>query len=137
MSDNSLNSGELSADTRERLGEVRNHLLQLHKMMMDVEKDAYENEHGKIESPHAFLNLLLNDPWFGWLRPVSEMVVHIDEFLEQREPGTEAAGQDLLREVRSLLNPVEEGEEFGVRYLRVMQDQPDIILKHAEIEKLL
>ena len=137
MSDDSVNKDELSMETRERLGDVRNHLLQLHKMMMDVEKDAYESEHGKIASPHAFLNLLLNDPWFGWLRPVSEMVVHIDEFLEQREPGTEATGQDLLREVRSLLNPVEDGEEFGVRYLRVMQNQPDIILKHAEVEKLL
>lgn len=137
MNDDGMNNGDLSADSRERLSDVRNHLLQLHKLIMDVEKGLYEKQHGKIESPHVFLNLLMNDPWFGWLRPISEMVVRIDEFLEAREGVTEAAGQDLLREVRSLLNPVEEGEEFGVRYLQVMQDQPDIILKHAEIEKLL
>ena len=138
MSDEPKDDGpEITPETRDRLQAVRNGLLQLHKMMMDAEKNSYERANGPIASPHAFLQLLMYDPWFGWLRPVSELVVQIDELLDSRTPPGEAAGQATLREVRSLLNPVEEGEEFGVKYLKLMQTQPDVILKHGEIEKLL
>lgn len=115
---------------------VRRALMQLHKAILDVERNAYEREHGRV-APGELLQLLMHDSWFGWFRPVSELVVQLDELLDSEEPCTEKEAQDLLREIRSLLRPAEAGEEFGTRYHEAMQQDPGIILAHSEISKLL
>jgi len=137
LTDLENNETPLTPETRQRLQDLRGRLLTLHKAILDTERLSYERAHGRIESPHALLQLVMRDPWFGWFRPVSEIVVQIDELLESKDPVTEAAGQSLLREVRSLINPAEEGEEFAVKYRAILQADPDIILMHAEVSKLL
>ena len=54
---------------RQKLAELRQILLNLHKALLDSERTAYEISHGAIASPAAFLQLLINDPSFQWLRP--------------------------------------------------------------------
>lgn len=140
----------LTAETREKLNQVRRQLLHLHKAILDAERASYERTHGRIESPHAVLQLVMHDPWFGWFRPLSEILVRIDELLEAgrgtssipglsapEEPATEAAAQALLRELRSLLVPAEQGEEFSTKYHAVLQAAPEIILAHAQMSQLL
>lgn len=113
-------------------------MLALHKAILDVERANYEELNGRVDSPHTMLQLVMHDPWFGWFRPISESVVQIDELLEAHTPPTEEAdAQAFLREIRSLLTPTEEGEEFGVKYRIILQQDPEIILAHADIAKLL
>jgi len=135
MSD--VNSPAVTHETRQVLNDLRNQLLKLHKAIMDSEKAGYEKVNGRIESPHAFLQLLMKDPWFGWFRPISEMVVQIDELLDSKEPVSEHQAQEILREARSLMRPSEEGEEFGVKLRAILQDNPDIILMHAKVQQTL
>jgi len=150
-------AGEITSETRALMAQIRRGMLRLHKAILTSEKAAYEKEKGPIASPHALLELLMHDPWFGWFRPLSETVVQIDEMLDSadaasaagQKPGTinpdrtsdkvpsEADAQELLREVRSLLQPAETGEEFATKYRRILQDDPDIILAHAELSKIL
>ena len=137
MADFHENDRELTEQTRQRLDEIRQKLLRLHKSILDAERASYERAHGRVENPHALLQLVMRDPWFGWFRPLSEMVVQIDEMLESKEPVPERAAEELMRELRSLLNPVEEGEEFGVKYHKVLQEDPGIIMAHAEMARLL
>lgn len=131
------NDAPLSPEMRVRLQEVRHALLNLHKAILEVERAAYERINGRVESPHALLQLVMHDPWFGWFRPLSEIVVQIDELLDSADLVTENQAEELLRELRSLLKPVEEGEEFGVKYHSILQEDAGIILAHAEISKLL
>lgn len=135
MSD--ANAPAMTLETRQVLNDLRNQLLKLHKAIMDTEKAGYEKVNGRIESPHAFLQLLMKDPWFGWFRPISEMVVQIDELLDSKEPVPEHQAQEVLREARSLMRPSEEGEEFGVKLRAILQDNPDIILMHAQVQQTL
>lgn len=129
---------KLTPETRQHLQAIRRRLLHLHKAILDVEKADYEKRHGRVESPHALLQLVMHDPWFGWLHPITEIVIQIDELFDAEDPeATEADGQALLREVRSLINPAEEGEEFSVKYRQILQQDPAIILAHAELSKLL
>ncbi len=65
------------------------------------------------------------------------MVVQIDEMLDSKELVLESDAEALLRELRSLLNPVADGEEFGAKYRVLLQEDPDIILKHGQIGNLL
>ena len=115
---------------------MRRALVQLHKAIMELERSAYEREHGRV-APGELLQLLMHNPWFGWFRPVSELVVQLDELLDSDEPRSEQEAQDLLREIRTLLRPAEAGEEFSTRYHNALQQDPDIILAHAETMNLL
>ena len=54
-------------DNAEKLKNARNLLLKLHKSMIDLEREMHEGIHGKLNSSE-FLNLLLEDEDFAWLR---------------------------------------------------------------------
>lgn len=127
----------LSDESFRRLRAVRRALLNLHKAILEVERVGYERIHGRVASSHALLQLVMRHPWFGWFRPVSELVVQIDEMIDSEEPITEADSEALLREIRSLLNPSIEGEEFGIKYHDILQQDPGVILAHADISRLL
>src|SRR6476646_11734757 len=66
---------------RQFLIDLRKSLLHLHKTLLDWERAAYERLHGRT-SPGSLLTALMNDPQFAWLRPLSELIVRIDESLE-------------------------------------------------------
>src|SRR3954466_16130054 len=60
---------------------LRKSLLHLHKTLLEWERAGYERIHGRA-SPGTLLTALMNDPQFAWLRPLSELIVRIDESLE-------------------------------------------------------
>jgi hypothetical protein len=68
------------------LNEVRDSLLRLHKILLDDAKRHYERLNGPIASPYALLDLVVNDPFFHWLRVLSQLVVTIDEGMEAEPP---------------------------------------------------
>lgn len=127
----------LSESTRARLGEMRTRLLTLHKVLLDDAKAAYELDRGRVPSNATLLQLVINDPWFAWLHPLSELVVRIDEVLHADAPATEADGSILLDEVGRLLSPAEGGEVFAQRYYEALQRQPAVIVAHAEVRRIL
>ena len=88
----------------QRLTEVRNLLLRLHKALLDGQRAHYEKEHGRIESPGALLQLAISDPAFEWLHRFSELVVEIDESTERHEPLTSQTHEALLKQTRQLLD---------------------------------
>ena len=88
-------SRPLSAEDRRQLDDVRVGLLRIHKALLDDARIRYEREQGRIEGSGALLQLVLNDPWFAWLHPLSGLVVQIDELLAADEP-TVADGEALL-----------------------------------------
>jgi hypothetical protein len=55
----------------QRLDELRQRLLDLHKTLVDYERVTYEKTFGAIASQNEFLQLLIKDPWFAWLHPIS------------------------------------------------------------------
>jgi hypothetical protein len=110
--------GELKdAATRQPLQELRDALLDLHKTLIDSERAVYETNVGPIQSPHHFLQLLSNDPWFAWLRQISQLIVAMDEALDPEEALTSDIIDALMNESVFLLIPAEKGGEFGERYV--------------------
>src|SRR5260221_11254903 len=82
---------------RQRLTELRETLLRLHKALLDSERVGYEQTFGKIQSPYQFWKLLTDDPWFAWRRPHSQLIAAMDEALAGKEPLTSAPPEDLTR----------------------------------------
>ena len=127
----------LSALRRTQLGDLRTHLLNLHKALLDDAKIAYELDRGDIGSSANLLQLLIKDPWFAWLRPVSELIVRIDETLTPDSPATDADALTLGEQVEKLLTASETGEGFPQRYYEALQRQPAVVLAHAEVRRVL
>jgi hypothetical protein len=123
------------AAIRQPLQELRDALLDLHKTLIDSERPVYEANVGPIKSPHRFLQLLSSDPWFAWLRPVSQLIVAMDEALDSDEPLTGDNVAALMNESVFLLLPAERGGEFGERYVAALQRDPHVVLAHARVAK--
>lgn len=124
-------------DVRQHLAAVRHALLALHKVLVDSERMSYEQAAGPIQSPGHFLQLLTGDPWFAWLHPLSQLIVAMDEALEEKEPLTLTGADALVRQSRLLLVASESGEGFASHYHVALQRDPDVVLAHAEVAKLI
>ena len=118
---------------RERLQKLREGLLRLHKSLLDTERAAYERDVQRIGSPGEFLNLLLNDPWFNWLRELSQFIVLVDETLDLENPPTAEEATRLIARARVLVSPAEEGNTFARRYWEAMQRDPSAVLAHRDM----
>ena len=129
-------SAPLSPVARQQLDDVRRGLLRIHKALLEDARIRYEREQGRIEGSGALLQLVLNDPWFAWLHPLSGLVVQIDELLASDE-ATGADGEALLNQARALLKPDTNGEGFQRRYHRAIQDVPDVLIAHVAVGKYL
>lgn len=121
----------------QRLSNLRDALLYLHKTLVDSERQRYEKTIGAIKSPNHFLQLLTSDPWFAWLHPLSQLIVSMDEALEEKEPLTLAMIDALVGRAGQLLVATENAKDFPGHYDNALQNDPDVVLAHAEAIKLI
>jgi hypothetical protein len=126
-----------SCPLRKRLLEVRGGLLGLHKALILAEQVTYERINGRVGSTGQLLQLVLNDPWFTWLHPLSQLVVRIDDLLDDESELLPVEVEHFLIEARSLIRPSEEGDGFERSYYEALQREPDVIFSHVEVKKLL
>ena len=122
---------------RRTLADVRHGLLGLHKALIVAEQLTYERIYGRVDSTGQLLQLVMNDPWFTWLHPLSNMVVRIDELLDGHDQPTVDDVAILLTEIRGLIRPSELGDGYERSYYEALQRAPDVVLAHCEIKKLL
>jgi hypothetical protein len=124
-------------ESRDYLAALRQSMLHLHKTLIDSERTSYEQTFGKVESQNQFLQLLIKDPWFVWLHPLSELVVAMDEALEGEVPLTAEQAKRFAEQARGLLKASEQGEGFERSYYEALQREPDVVLAHAAVTKCL
>ena len=122
---------------KQRLTELRNGLLGLHKTLLDSERAAYERDIARIGSKGELLKLVLYDPWFAWLHELSEFVVLIDETVDAEEPPQGTDAERLIEQAWELMAPNETGRGFAKRYFEALQRDPDVVLAHARMRKVL
>ncbi|HEX7859855.1 MAG TPA: hypothetical protein VF773_06005 [Verrucomicrobiae bacterium] len=125
------------AQLKQQLNALRSKLIVLHKALIDSERVEYEKSFGPLETPQQFLKVLINDPWFAWLQPFSRMVVTIDEMLESEEPIPADEVKGLIGRARTLLEVREETDDSRRSYFEALQREPDVILAHAEVMKVV
>ena len=123
-------------EARPRLTNLRNGLLALHKYLLDSERASYERDVAPIATRGQFLDLALNDPWFAWLRELSQLIAVIDETLFLDEPATAEDAARLIAQARKLASPAEQGTGFARRYYDAMQRDPGVVLAHRDMVKV-
>ena len=116
--------------------ELRLKLLQLHKLFVDAERGNFENQNGRISSGQ-FLNLIVNDSSFQWLRKFSILIVEIDEMFDLDDGFTAEMIERYISQIRSLINHESVDAEFINKYNRLLENNSEIAVKHRELENLL
>src|SRR5688572_32312653 len=133
-----MTAGEIDQTSiKEQLNTLRSKLIVLHKALIDSERVEYEKSFGTLETPQQFLKVLINDPWFAWLQPFSRMVVTIDEILESEEPIPVEELRAVMGRARILLEVREETDDSRRSYFEALQREPDVILAHAAVMKVV
>ena len=113
-----------------KLDELRRRLLELHKALVDVERDGYERSRGRLPDGD-FLKALIDDPMFAWLAPLTTLIVRLDELEMDDVPA------DYRAEIRRLLRPDELGLAFQRRYHELLQTSPDALVAHGAVMRAL
>jgi hypothetical protein len=126
------------SDFRTRLKSLRDGLLRLHKSLLELERAAYERDVAPITTTGQYLNLVLDDPAFQWLRELSAFIVMVDEALAQKAPpATEEDAERLIAQARALLAPAEDGIGFARGYFDIMQRDAAAVLAHRDMLQVM
>ena len=120
---------------RQKLVALREALLHLHKSLLDMERRAYEKEHGKVSAGELF-RLVVDDPQFAWLHNISEFVVRIDENLATNEGVTDTDAHVAVSLARKIFAPTESGDGFQKKYFDAIQKDPAVVMEHAQLARL-
>src|SRR6266702_8141 len=120
---------------REKLITLRLALLRLHKTLLEMERRDYEREHGHVNTGELF-RLVVDHAQFAWLHNISEFVVRIDETLTAKEPVTPEYTSVAFSLARKMFVPTESGDTFQKKYFAAIQNDPAVVIEHAELARL-
>jgi hypothetical protein len=118
------------------MNELRRRLLELHKVLVDVERNGYERARGRM-TDGEFLKALIEDPAFAWLGPLTALIVRLDELEAEEAPPDPGAQNNYRAEVKRLLKPDDLGLAFQRRYHELLQSSPDALVAHGAVVRLL
>ena len=110
------------------MDDFRKALLDLHRTLIAEERTGYERRAGQV-SAAIFLRVLIEDEAYAWLRPLSALIVRMDDEEE------DAAA--LLAETRALVRPDFTGTPFQTRYAWLIEQSPDVAYAHGVVKQAL
>ena len=115
------------AELREALREISKALIPLHRHLIDAAKSDYAFAYDTAATPSQLIELLQNDPFFAWLKPLTALIVGIDEM----------ARRD-FEESSVLAIPKRIEEMFTVeQYVAILQRDVEVAGAHAAVRKAL
>jgi hypothetical protein len=120
----------------ETLRYARNLLLSLHKALVDRERASYEAVNGQ-QNAGQFLNLLLENPDFAWLRKFSMLIVEIDEMFDLKDGISDEMVLANLQKVRELISLNDIDESFRAKYQEALQNDVDAAGLQAQLQGLV
>jgi hypothetical protein len=124
---------ELPPDpARDHLKAVRLGLFRLHKALIDAARADWEAEVG-AQTPGQFLQALLHESRFEWLRPFSSLIVRMDEALAAPEPLAEGQAQAFVGEVAGLV--LMEGDDRARSVAAARLRDPTIAFLQGELSR--
>lgn len=127
----------LSEETRRKLKELSRAFLRLHKTLLEGAKTEYEAKNGAIASVNQYLQLVLDDAHFAWLRKMSSLIALIDEAVSVRRPASETEAQALFVEAKTLLDFEDADAGFNDKFQTALQKNPDAVLSYNDALKFI
>jgi hypothetical protein len=122
------------ARKRAALRETSKTLLPLHRALIDAAKADYEAATTLAATPTQLLRLITDDPFFAWLKPVTALIVDIDEMARvDFEPADVTA---IAARVEKLFGPNPD-PAFAAKYVPLLQREVDVAIAHAALRQAM
>jgi hypothetical protein len=115
------------AKMRDALREISRALIPLHKRLIDAAKSDYVFAYEAETTPGQLLNLLQSDPFFAWLKPLTTIIVDIDEMARTDFDAAQALA------VGARLERLFAEQQ----YVEMLQREVDIAIGHAALRRTL
>jgi hypothetical protein len=119
------------AAQRGALRDVSKALLPLHRALIDAAKEDYAFAVAPVK-PSQLLQLLTDDPFFAWLKPLTSLIVDIDEMART---DFDAADVATISDRIDRLFGAKAEETFSGQYIPMLQREVDIAIGHAALRK--
>ncbi len=121
------------AELRAALRETSKQLITLHRHLISAAKDDFAFATGAMPAPAELLRLLTDDPFFAWLRPMTSLIVEIDEMARTDfEPeGAHSVG----RRLHAMFDATE--GDFAAHYVPILQREVDVTIAHAALRGVM
>jgi hypothetical protein len=123
---------EAHASARSALRQLSRALLPLHRALIEAARSDYSFAYEPVEQPTVLLRLVSEHPFFAWLKPITSLIVDIDELVRRDFEIAEAMtlGDRVDRMFGSSPDP-----EFAEKYVPILQRDVDVAIGHAEVRK--
>ena len=119
---------------RDKLNQLAKTLRDLHATLLKSVQRDYEAQHGPVGGPFKLFQLVTNDPFFAWLRPLSGQMALIDERIDDKtklEGGDMSGIREAVEELFKLQKASPEG--FGANYGARLEAEQPIATLNAEL----
>ena len=97
---------------------------------MDIEKENYEAEFGKV-TPTQLLQMLFENEKFIWLRTISILVTEFDEMFADKKGIDQELAKSLFEKTKQLFDESDNFAEFKNKF-KVNLDTESAVEKHHE-----
>jgi len=121
------------AALRTALREVWKQLLPLHRALIDDAGAEYGATVAPVSGPTHLLQLIQEDPFFTWLKPLTSLIVDIDSM--SRTDFERADVDGIVTRMEHLFGATADAD-FTARYVPVLQRDVDVAIAHAAIRQI-
>lgn len=121
------------AELRAALRETWKQLLPLHRALIDSARDEYTATVAPLTGPGQLLQLLQDDPFFTWLKPLTSLIVDIDSMSRTDFQRTDVDG--IVTRIEQLFGATAD-PGFTAHYVPVLQRDVDVAIAHAAIRQI-
>jgi hypothetical protein len=118
------------------LKEARRQLLKLHKDLIDAERNILEKNSGELSSGQ-FLQILLNDENFIWLRKFSGLIVEIDEMFDLDDGYSDEMVEKHFIQMNQMISFTSSDMNFNNHFIDSVQNNPNVKKRYEELKNLL
>jgi hypothetical protein len=122
------------AELRASLREAWKQLLPLHRALIDSASADYGANVAPVNGPTHLLQLLQDDPFFVWLRPITSLIVDIDTM--SRTDFERADVDGIVSRIEHLFGTTADAD-FSARYVPILQRDVDVAIAHAALRQIL
>jgi hypothetical protein len=133
---------------------VRHAALHLHRVLIDAVRLDYERTHGRVDNPSTLWQLVVYDPQFAWLKPLSQFLVELNEAPQSESyEATEITASEVIAAavrgldrtnavrglehsaaVRGELESLLSDPQWNEPYTQFLQAVPEVVLAHAQLQ---
>jgi hypothetical protein len=122
------------AARRATLREISRLLMPLHRTLIEAARADFAIAYEEVAKPSHLLQLLNEHPFFAWLKPMTSLIVDIDEM--SRTDFEPSQFEEILKRVQSLIG-TGGGAAFSENYVPILQRDVDVAIAHAALRQAL